>query len=315
MSYESRLSAVVLRRGSIWKPDPFNEPPYLMADPMRPWPDGADCTATFYNSAGETLLEVDCDVTPQTIQPLAAAVDVDTVPAGADFEIVVQTDDGPEQVRYGKVLRREAEFLNAPAATASYQALQFTDNFPTLGLRSSWKAVSGKTQVFDNSGSSLPNSVGAKTGFLFLGAAQSAIRWFAPLNGDSVRVGVNLLNQGTGKTTVVICSDILMTSYLGVQFEENAHSIHLCTGTGPLAVTYRGSAITNTVADGDNYTIAYTQSTKTLSVYKGTGTTPLGSWTDSTNIVPHGPGYRYAGLNWISGNGVQVSYWSAKDDV
>lgn len=312
---DSKSGVVILSRGSTWKPDVY-EPPYLFPDPGSTFPPGATVSVVFTDTSGGELANFDAaSVTPEAINFAQTADDVDLIPNGANFEIFLTDGDDVYQIRYGKVIRREAQYTNAPATVSTSEAKLYTDTFPTLGLRSSWQAVNGRTKVFDNSGVSLANGVGPNVGLLF---AQSAIRWSDPLNSDTVRVNVNLLNQGTGKARVIVCSDQRLTSYLAVEFEESAHKIHLCTGTAPTTVTYQGSFITNTVADNDNYTIYYNDATKTLSVYKGTGTTPLGSWTDSSHVIPHGPGYQYLGLAWVNSgltDGIQVSYWSAKDDV
>ena len=308
------MSIVELSSGASWNPQPHH-PPYLLASPGQPWPDGT-AWAVFTDSTGGELLTVDLEVTPDAILASADPEEVAPIPAGANFEILLEHAGAVDKIRYGKVVRREARFSNAPATQLTNQALKFVDTFPTLGLRTNWKAVAGRTKVFDNSGSSLANGVGPNVGLLF---AESAIRWDTPLNGDSVAVNVNLLNQGTGKARVILCADQRFTTYLGVEFEENAHKIHLCTGTDPVTVTYRGSEITNTVADNDNYTVRYNEGTDTISVYKGASTSPLGSWEDTTSLVPHGPGYRYAGLAWVNSGllsqGIQVSFWQAKDDV
>lgn len=314
------MSAVVLSRGSAWNPGPY-EPPYLQAE-SGPFPDGANAWVVFYDTAGITLNQIDLPVTPLAILPDAEPEEVDGIPAGTNFEIFLDAGGRTKQIRHGKVMRREAQFTTSPAVTTSVQALQFTDTFPTLGLRSSWQPVFGRTKVWDNSGESLPNGVGSEYDLLL--QEQGAIRWFQPLNGDSARVKVNLLNQNgaigatTGKATVIVCADQRFTSYLGVQFVENGHKIHFCKGSGPVTVTYQGSEITNTVADNDSYEIAYDNASDTIYVYKGASTSPLGSWNDSTHSVPHGPGHRYLGLAWdntLLNPGIQVSYWSAKDDV
>lgn len=314
--FENRLSAVVLSRGSTWQPRP-QDPPYLMADPLRAWPDNAVAYARFYDTTGAQLVDdIDGEVTPSFINFAADPDVVDLVPNGANFDITLDTNDGPFQIRHGKVIRREVEFFDSPGLTTKYQALRFTDTFPTLGLRSSWKAVAGRTKVFNNAPSSLPNGVGPNVGLLF---AASAIRWYAPLNGNSVRVNVSLLNQGTGKARVILCADQRFSSGLAVEFEESAHRIHFGKVTGPTTVTYLGSAIVNTVADNDNYTIVYNEATDTISVYKGTSTTPLGSYTDSLHAIPHGPGYTHLGLSWsnsgLLSQGIQCSYFSAAEGV
>lgn len=316
---ENRLTAVLLSRGSTWAPQPW-EPPHLTPDVGAPWPTGT-ASAVFYDTAGTTLATIDGTVAPTGITFTADPDVTDLIPAGANFEVFLTASGVTKQIRYGKVMRREASFFNSPAVTTTIQALQFTDTFPTLGLRSSWKPVNGVTTVFDNSASSLPNAIGAR--FELLANQISAVRWFAPLNSNSVRIKVNLLNQAgitaTGaKTRVILCADQRFTSYLAVEFVETDHKIHFCKGTAPNTVTYQGSAITNTVADGDEHTIYYDNAADTVYVYKGTDLTPLGSWNDSTHSIPHGPGHRYVGLAWDNTflqQGILVSYFSAKDEV
>lgn len=328
MSYESRLSAVLLSRGSQWSPLP-SMPPYLLADPLNPWPADAEARIVFYNTAGSVLATVAGIVTAEAISFTAAAAVIDAVPAGAKFEVILDlADTNSVQIRYGEVMRREAQFLTAPAATSQFAALRYADSFPTLGLSSSWVTLAGSPKVWDNSGYSLPNAVGGPNivGLVNTSnSSQAALRWFAPLNGDTVKVNFNLLGRqanpsfSASRARVIICSDIRMTSYLGVQFEENTHTVRWILGQSPLAVSYPGGTTANTVSTSpDNYTLTYSLADNTARLYKGSSTSPLTSFTDSSHAVPHGMGYRYAGLAFESGDntdGLQVSYWSAKDDA
>jgi hypothetical protein len=179
-------------------------------------------------------------------------------------------------------------------------------------------ALTGGTPSVTHTTTGSTTTYGAGAQNNALAASNSAIRYFTPLNTDSFTINVNILALGSGLTTIVGSSDILLSTYLGVTLDETNSQIHLGIGTGPTAVTYEGTAISNTFASGDNYTVEYNNLTKTLAVYKGTGTTPLGSWVDSGNIVAHGPGYRYLGFNWqnpANSNGLQISGWAAQDNI
>jgi hypothetical protein len=311
---QTRNSIVLLSRGSTWNPLPY-EPPYLMADPGLPWPAGSDVYTVFTDTSGGELATIYGDVTADAISFQADLSEVDTIPHGANFETFLDTDDGLVKIRYGKVIRREVEYPNAPPVQVSNIALNYTDTFPTLGLRSNWKAVKGRTKVYDNTSSSLPFGVSANAG-LFV--AQSAIRWDAPLNTDTVKSHVVLLNQGAGKCQVLICADQRFTTGLAVEFSSSPNYIRLGTVSGPTTMTYQRPALTHTVADLNDYYITYDLVTKVLAVYQGTDLTPLDTWTDIGEVVPHGPGYRYAGFAFDTGflfnPGVEVAGWQAKDN-
>lgn len=312
----------MLSRGSTWNPYP-QSPPYLLAAPGCPWPDGT-ASAVFYDTSGVTLATIAGEVNPDAIVFTQTPDVMDAIPAGAKYEIFLTTssDSHVYQIRYGTVIRREVSFPDSPANTTTFVPLQFADSFPTLGLSSKWVAINNGTQVHDNSGASLPNGVSTQTTFLSILGATSAIRYYTPVNGDSVKVHVSLLNMGSGHTGIVLCANALMTSYLAVVFDHPASGtqvVHLAVGSGPNTMTYQGSAVTHTVANGNDYTIGYDDITKTLTVYQGTNTTPLASWVDSSHVVPHGPGYRYLAMNWTSGalfsTGIEVSNWAVQDNV
>jgi hypothetical protein len=305
---------VFLSKGSVWNPQP-GEPPYLMADVGTVWPDGGDAWITFTDTSGGELATIYGDVSPQVISFLAQPEEVDDIPRGANFELFLDTDDGPQKIRYGKTLRREVEFPDAPAIQQASIALNYTDTFPTLGLRSNWKAVKGRTKVYDNTASSLPFGVSANAG-LFV--AKSAIRWDSPLNSDTIQSRVVLLNQGAGRCTVIICADQMFTTGLAVDFNSGTNKLNIGTVTSPTDIAAQVPQVSHTVVDLTAYTVTYDQLSKTLAVYKGTDLTPLLSWTDSLDIVPHGPGYRYAGFSFDTGiifsPGIEVAGWQAKDN-
>lgn len=311
----TRMSVIELSSGSVWKPYP-SQPPYLTADIGDPWTVDADAWTVFTDTSGGVLNTLYADsVTADAITFIGDPSDVDSIPAGANFETFIDTDDGPKKIRYGKVIRREAEFHDSPAQQLASVALNYTDTFPTLGLRSNWKAVSGRTRVYDNTGSSLPFGVSANAELFF---ASSAIRWDTPLNTDTVKSHVVLLNQGAGQCNVIICADQRFTSGLAVQFDSNTNLIHVGIVTGPTTVTYEATSYSHTLADLEDFYVTYDAITKVLAVYQGTNLTPLKTWTDSGNLVPHGPGYRYAGFSFNTGflfsPGIEVAGWQARDN-
>lgn len=309
------MSVVQLSSGSTWKPYP-GEPPYLAAAPGEPWPVGGDSWTVFTDTSGGELARIDADsVTADAINYIAQPADVDSIPAGANFETFIDTDDGPMKIRYGKVIRREVEFPDAPAVQSASIALNWSDTFPTLGLRSNWKAVAGRTRVYDNSFFSLPFGVSANGGLFF---ASSAIRWDSPLNTDTVKSHVVLLNAGFGQCNVIICADQRFTSGYAVQFDSTTNLIHLGTVTGPTTVAYQATSYAHTVVNLEDFYVTFDNITKVLAVYQGTNLTPLKTWTDSGGIVPHGPGYRYAGFSFNTGllftPGIEVAGWQARDN-
>ncbi|OCB42140.1 hypothetical protein A5722_05180 [Mycobacterium vulneris] len=318
--YDTRMSVVELSRGSTWNPRPA-QPPYLVAEHGNPWPAGAAASVVFRDTTGGELLTVAGETTKDAITFLAPADDVDPIPAGCNFEIFVTTDDGPVKVRYGKVIRREATFANPPASQVSNQALLFTDTFPTLGLRTNWKRVAGRTRVHNNQALSLPNSVGPDFDALF---SASAIRWDTPLAGNSARVHITVIDPSPivvkAKTTIILCADQRLTTGLAAQFESSSgtNSLRLGTISSPTSFTDRATPVTHNVVNGDDYTIVYDELTDKLHIYQGEDTTPLISWTDGLGVVPHGPGYTYLAMAFQAsltpfGPGVQVTGWQAKD--
>lgn len=319
--FDSRVSAVMLSRGGTWEPRPWDLP-YLMPPAGSHWPDGATAQCVFYDNAGGTLAAVTGTVAPTGITFSEAPTVMDLIPAGANFEIFLTVDAKPYQIRYGKVLRREAQFTQQPESVRS--PLAFADSWPTLGIRSTWINVNGVAIVVgDNSDLSLPNGVASNGG---------AMRWYKPLSGDTAKVKIVGLNRYTysasssTKVRIILSANVSLTSYLAVEFEASSNAsavhtdkIHFCTGSGPTTVTYQGSPITNVYTTADEYTIRYDDTSGTLSVYKNADTTPLGSWTDTLGAVPHGPGYRYLGLGWAPATGfaqsLQVTSWQAIDDI
>lgn len=317
---QSQQAAVILSRGSVWNPEPW-EPPYLMPEAGRPWPECLGAWIEFTDTDGNTILEltgvlVGPETKPEGIRFRGDPDDMDLIPAGANFEVTLNTVDGPYKIRYGKVIRKEVTFTPPPSSLA-VPPQGFADSFQRSAIGRKWVPIVGQATIHDNSDHSLPNGLGAKNALF----STAALRYYRPFTTDSLRVSAAVLNPGSllaAKTSFVIGSDIYMTSGLVMQLETGTGHNYLHTGTlGPdQAVSYQGSAVSNTVANGDGYSIAYNDETRILAVYKGTSLEPLIEWPDDAGIVPHGRGYRYFGVIFGASaltTGIQLTSISAKD--
>lgn len=308
-----KYAALSLSRGEQFQPPPLTPRRHGLVQ----WPDEATVHTVFYDTAGGVIADIAGTVTPDAITFDVDAEEVDIVPAGAHFETFVVTNDGKShQVRYGQVIRKEAYFANRPATTTINHALQFRDNFYSrTGLvGSKWFVTLGKPTIYDNG--SNPNGVGPHTA-LFVDAA---MRFYAPLNSDSVTLSFNLLNPGAGRTGLVLCSNADMTSYLFAAFETglNNNFIHLGVGQGPIQMVDQVPEVSHTVVNNTNYKLRYDDLTKRLSLLNSDQTTEIVGWTDEDEIVPHGQGYRHFGANWqasLLSTGVQITTISAQDGI
>lgn len=319
---ESFASVVRLSTGASWNPRP-DEPPYLLAEPGCPWPTDAEVRTVFSDTTGGELLTVVGEITPDAITFLADPDLVDPIPMGARFEIFLETQEKIDKIRFGKVVRYDAPLSNAPSVNLANQMRQFSDTFPTLGLRSNWKNVDGRTSVHNNSALHLPHSVGPNFDALF---SRSAIRWDTPLNSNSAKVRVTVIDPNpitiSAKYATILCADQRFTTGLAAVMESSLGTNHLrlVTLAGPYSWTDQVTPIVHNVANGDYYTIIYDDITRKLLIYQGDDTTPLRVWPDPLNVVPHGPGYTYVGMAFQAsltplGPGVQPTGWQAQDGI
>ncbi|WP_301119574.1 LtfC-like domain-containing protein [Mycolicibacterium fortuitum] len=310
-----KYAALTMSRGEQFQPPPLTPRSHGVGE----WPTNATVHTIFYDTAGGTIADIAGTVTPTAITFDVDPSEVDIVPAGAHFETFVVTEDGKNhQIRYGQVIRKEAYFANRPATDTSAVALQFRDNFyARTGLvGSKWVPVLGKPTIFDNSGAGKPNGVGPHM-TLFVDAA---MRYYAPLNSDTATLSFNVLNPGAGKTGIVLCSNADMSSYLFAMFETGIANnyLHMGVGQGPIALIDEVTKVPHITADNANYKLRYDDQTKKLVLLNSDMTSELITWTDSDEIVPHGPGYRYFGANWqasLASSGVQLTSISAQDGV
>lgn len=312
---QSEQAAVLLSKGSIWNPSPW-EPPYLMASPGTVWPDNAYVTATFTDTSGAVIVEVDGTVTPQAITFTADPEDMDQVPAGANFVIVLDTNDGPEQIKHGKVIRKEPFYSTAPAGVVK-PPQEFSDSFQRAALGRKWEHVGGgRSVIHQNGGISLPNGLSPNIAFY----TKASLRYWLPFNTNSTMVSVNVINplhDQNGTLGIIMSADKNFRSGLVALLETGINNrIRLGTLSGPTTMVAQSDTLSNTVSNGDNYTVGYSNLSKTLSIYKGSGLAPVLEWTDSASIVPHGPGYQYWGFYWVASAltaGIQVTSVAGQD--
>lgn len=318
LSSEPSLGSMVITRDGVWKYS------YILPRGMT-FPEDSTGRVVVTDRAGATLAEF--DGTPgddsDRINFLVDAADLEEVPAGSNWELFVTFDEGDGEhtykVRYGRVVRREVTYPLNPITSEfdPYQAVQYEDTLQRSTLGPRWSAKYGRANIFANPGQRYGMSVNS---VLF---ADAAVLWYAPVRSDTVSVTVGLRNPGAGKTTLVLCSNSSMTSYMGVMWETGIFNnyLRIVTGTGPITMAYQGSALAHSLAGGGAttyYTVKYSYAENKLSVYKGNDLTPIKEWEDVDNIVPHGLGRRYVGFNWQSSllsTGVQATYFKAKDDV
>jgi hypothetical protein len=246
---------------------------------------------------------------------------LNAIPHGAKYDLLLNYASGSVvKFAYGRVVRNENRYpLTASQVTTNY-ALQFADNFTRTYVGKFWVprnssvgiGIHDNTSIFSNA----PRTMGPNYA-LFNSAG---CLWYAPLNSDSCTITASMVNLGAGKCTLVVCSDYSMSSWLGLQFETGISNNRLWVvkGSSPTEFTTLSTAVNNTLTTGDVYVVKYNNVSQTISCYKNGSLSPIISWTDTTDQIPNGAGYRYTGLVWntsLFAPGAEPSAWSAQDGV
>lgn len=311
---QARPDVVALSRDSVWAKE-------YLSSPNNPWPAGGDAWVKFYSTQGALLAQIDADsVEPTQIRFIADPEDVNDIPAGANFEVHVDTEHGPVMIRYGRVLRKESRFYFA-AATELSQAMIFTDSFQKRALGNRWERVFGGARIYDNAGS-LPNGAGHN---LLTGPA--GIRFWRQTTTDSWEISVQMvfpltpiLNTNDGRYVLAGGCDVNMTSGIGLEINTTDNIVQLVRFNGQKTVVALGDsdafAFNNT---GQVFTIRYNNLTKTLTAFYNEAPL-LDPWVDEDNEIPKGNGFRHLTHLWLPAStwtlyGPQVAEWAAKDIV
>ena len=319
---EPSLSTIVLSRDGALK--------YTYVLPIgMTFPDNTSGTLVFTDRAGGVYAEaffgdINSDNTKMTWTVLP--VESNEIPPGANFEITIYLSDVPYKVRYGRVARKEAEFpLNPLIGYAP--PLMYEDTLQRNKPGPRWIAKHGRVAMHRPAGApdyalAARNNVEIFGGGLTMYSAAAAL-WYAPTQGDTIEMTVGLCDGGDGDTTIVLCSNYAMTSFLGVRFRDAGlfnppDRIEFVTGSAWNDLTVQGSGYGHLVPDdGQFYTIKYSLTTNTVNVAIG-GAAPVFQWTDTSGIVIHGAGFRYTGVIFNStlvDTGPQLYYWKVKDAV
>lgn len=317
MCVESLYSAVVLSKGGTWKPRP-DDTPYLLPinNGLTEWPADSGVECRFTDTQGLTILTLDGDVLPDRIDFYGDPTDMDRVPAGANFTIILTTGDGTFPIRHGKVIRKEVH-ITTPLAQQDIPPLAINDNLQRTALGRKWLPLFGRLQLFDNNSAGLPIGVGAQ-------AREGAMRYVQEFTTPSIEIGVTLLNRAPSVpawTSLNFGADINFEMGFAVKFEtgsSGARRVHIGTLTKPMNVIDRAPTVANEVATIDNYVIRFLHASKTVAVYKGTSLEPLIEWPDENDIVPRGIGYRHLGASFYRSStsttrGIQLAGISARD--
>lgn len=309
------LGSMVLTRDGVWR-DTYRAVGDLPLDTAA-WVQVTD-------RSGGVLATLDGDVGANRVDWTIDPAELADIPAGSNFEMFIETEEGVHKVRYGRVVRREVAFPLAPTSSDMFDAVMYEDQLQRSEPGPYWIPKYGKVGMFTQADPKPDFAMAVRNADFFLPLplwADAAVLWYAPARSDTVEITFGLVPAGAGQTTIVLASNYQMTSYLGIMFDTNpATDIVRCvTGTGPIATVNQGASVNHNIAtNGGIYTVKYSLPLNTMSLYVGSNLTPLIEFEDTSHLATHGLGYQYFGASWQASlfeSGPRMYYFKAKDDV
>lgn len=300
-------------------------------DGFKKFRPGTTAQLKVYNAAGTVI-----DTWPATVSANLRSItidqdadDADAIPAGTwwrlyvnepgDYYVITQR----RVVAQGQFTRSDPQYPNFSEIALDAADYQYSFVTPGYLTDPSWRIIKGEPRIYDNSERNLPNGVaaGSRYGGDPVKYGTAAIMWYAPLNTDTVSLSYRTIrnfDNSNGELWVVISSNYDMTAWAGFYHRQqfayvgawDQDELEIVTGTGPLTFTTRQTTRGDT-ANNSYYTAQYNFSTNTYKLFQGAQ--QLLTWTDTNNIVKHGPGRRYVGFGFKGAKlnaGVQIADWN-----
>jgi hypothetical protein len=293
-----RWSTLTLSKGSMFS----NVWPAIRDD----FPANAETHIYFYDSEGNIIATVEGQVRERELVYKIEPPLLDDVPRGAQYELKIETEDGPYLFEYGAVARREAEFYNPGAALVQpNEARLFIDKFNRNSVGKKWKPIWGQPAMHAMGGDRW--GMASNIGLLY---AESAVRYFRPLGGDSFRVKFNIYAipgsaigiGGSGKIQALFGMDI--TSHVGFGFEVEHGLVNRKVSTGIVTAPTdldKIETINKTVNQTSSFIVDYSDLDRIYRIFDGADPlNPIMTWEDTDRELPRGKGFRYFGFAWDS---------------
>lgn len=294
-----RWSTLTLSRGSMFS--------NIWQAVKDDFPANSETKLFFYDSGGNIIATLEGTVSDRALTYKVEPQHHDDIPRGATYELKIITDDGPYLWEYGNVARREATFYNPGAqAVEPNESRLFIDKLDRNAVGRKWIPIWGKPAMHTVSGGPTGWGMGSDIGLLF---AESAVRYFRPMGGDSFRVKFNVFAipgsvvgvGGSGKMQALFGMDITSHIGFGVEVEHGINNRRIKTGvvTAPTDLDINNS-VSGNVGRNSSLIVDYSDLDRLYQVYLDDSPVPIIQWEDQDRELPKGKGYRYFGFAWDS---------------